>query len=196
MTQTINLGAEVYVTDPCYSVSTWCQLKLSDVLPGQWIAVMIPDELGGSYRNAELHLVHKDYQASGNLMYDWLGDFGVDSGQAGVFNAASYRNDAAAEKIETPQVDFSIGRDMEGDAWYEKMCRFTLAESGWGTYDEGAVSSSGYGDGMYAAYGANNEDGKLVSINLVFIPQDPEDEYWEEDNDPDWGDTDDLIGND
>lgn len=196
MTQTINLGAEVYVTDPCYSVPTWCQLKLSDVLPGQWIAAMIPDELGGSYRNAELHLVHKDYQASGNLMYDWLGDFGVDSGQAGVFNAASYRDDAAAEKIETPQVDFSIGRDMEGDAWYEKMCRFTLAEAGWGAYDEGAVSSSGYGDGMYAAYGANNEDGKLVAINLVFIPQDAEDEYWEEDNDPDWGDTDDLIGND
>jgi hypothetical protein len=42
------------------------------------------------------------------------------------------------------------------------------------------VSSSGYGDGMYAAYGAYDEDGKLVALNLVFIPQDPEDEYWAE----------------
>jgi hypothetical protein len=180
MTQIINLGTEIYVTDPCYSVPTWCQLKVGDVLPGEWIATVIYDELGGSNRNAEIHLVHKDHQAAGNLMYDWIGDFGVDSGQAGVFNAASYRDDAAAERIVTPQVDFSIGRHMEGDAWYEAMCKFTLAENGWGAYDEGVVSSSGYGDGMYAAYGAYDEDGKLVALNLVFIPQDPEDEYWAE----------------
>lgn len=186
MTQTINLGTEVYVTDPCYSVPTWCQLKLSDVLPGQWIAAMIPDELGGSYRNAELHLVHKDYQASGNLMYDWIGDFGVDSGQAGVFNAASYRDDAAAAGIKTPDIELPWGIDGEGDAWYQAMCRFTLSNetNNWGAYDSGAVSCSGWGDGQYAAYGAENEDGKLVAINLVFIPQDPEDEYWEEEEDP------------
>ena len=102
MTQTINLGPEVYVTDPCYSVPTWCQTKLTNVLPGEWIVSMIYDEKGGSNRNAELYLVHKDYQGK-NLLYDWdwLGDFGVDSGQAGVFDAASYRSDSAAEAIKT-----------------------------------------------------------------------------------------------
>jgi len=177
MTQTINLGPEVYVTDPCYSVPTWCQTKLTNVLPGEWIVSMIYDEKGGSNRNAELFLVHKDYQGK-SLLYDWdwLGDFGVDSGQAGVFDAASYRSDSAAEAIKTPKVDFFLpGNDQEGDAWYEKICKFTLANDGWGTYAAGAVSSSGYGDGMYPLYGAE-VDGKVVALQLVFIDQSADDE--------------------
>ncbi len=177
MTQTINLGPEVYVTDPCYSVPTWCQTKLTNVLPGEWIVSMIYDEKGGSNRNAELFLVHKDYQGK-SLLYDWdwLGDFGVDSGQAGVFDAASYRSDSAAEAIKTPKVDFFLpGNDQEGDAWYEKICKFTLANDGWGTYAAGAVSSSGFGDGMYPLYGAE-VDGKIVALQLVFIDQSADDE--------------------
>jgi hypothetical protein len=187
MTQTITLGDEVYVTDPCYSVPTWCQLKFKDVLPGEWIVTMIYDELGGTNRNAELHLIHKDYQNSKDLAYDWFGDFGVDSGQAGVFDAASYRNDAAAANFKTPRIDFVIpGDKTDGDAWYEKICRFTLAEDGWGAYDAGAVSSSGWGDGEYPVYGAENKDGKTVALNLVFIDQsaDPEE------------DDEDLLGED
>jgi hypothetical protein len=162
-------------------------LKFKDVLPGEWIVTMIYDELGGTNRNAELHLIHKDYQNSKDLAYDWFGDFGVDSGQAGVFDAASYRNDAAAANFKTPRIDFVIpGDKTEGDAWYEKICRFTLAEDGWGAYDAGAVSSSGWGDGEYPVYGAENEAGKTVALNLVFIDQsaDPEE------------DDEDLLGED
>ena len=182
MTQTINLGPEVYVTDPCYSVPTWCQLKFDNVLPGEWIVSMIYDELGGSNRNAELYLIHKDYQTTRGLSFDWLGDFGVDSGQAGVFDAASYRDDAYAAGITTPEYDFFLpGDPQEGDAWYEKMCKFTLAADGWGSYAAGAVSSSGYGDGMYPVYGAENEDGKIVALQLVFIDQSAEDDDdWED----------------
>ena len=176
MTQTINLGPEVYVTDPCYSVPTWCQTKLTNVLPGEWIVSMIYDEKGGSNRNAELYLIHKDHQSSRGLMFDWFGDFGVDSGQAGVFDAASYRDDAYAAGITTPEVDFVLpGHDLEGDAWYEKMCKFTLANDGWGAYAAGAVSSSGYGDGMYPVYGAE-VDGKVVALQLVFIDQSADDD--------------------
>lgn len=183
MTKTINLGSEVYVTDPCYSVPTWCQLKFGNVLPGQWVVTMIYDELGGSNRNAELLLVHKDHQNK-NLAYDWLGDFGVDSGQAGVFDAASYRDDAAAAGITTPKIDFDLpGEYTDGDAWYTKVCKFTLAEDGWGAYDAGAVSCSGGADGMYPVYGAE-VDGKIVALQLSFIPQDSEDPYWDDDDDP------------
>jgi hypothetical protein len=137
---------------------------------------MIYDEKQGTNRNAELFLVHKDHQITKDLVYDWFGDFGVDSGQAGVFDAASYRNDSAAEAIQTPYVDFVLpGRDLEGDAWYEKMCKFTLGESGWGAYDAGAVSSSGWGDGMYPVYGAEVDD-KVVALQLVFIDQSADDE--------------------
>jgi hypothetical protein len=173
MTQTINLGTEVYVTDPCYSVSTWCQLKFGNVLPGQWVATMIYDELHGTNRNAELVLIHQDYQNK-DLVYDWFGDFGVDSGQAGVFDAASYRDDAAAEAIQTPKLDFVLPiRDQDGDRWYETMCKFTLGDDGWGSYDRGVVSSSGWGDGMYPVYGAE-VDGKIVALQLVFIDQSAE----------------------
>ena len=182
MTQTINLGSEVYVTDPCYSVPTWCQLKFDNVLPGKWVVTMIYDELGGSNRNAELILIHQDYQNK-KLVYDWFGDFGVDSGQAGVFDAASYRDDAAAAGIKTPKIDFNLmGDPQDGDAWYTKICKFTLAEDGWGAYDAGAVSSSGWGDGMYPVYGAENDDGKIVALQLSFIPQDSEDPYWDEED--------------
>ncbi len=178
MTQTINLGAEVYVTDPCYSVPTWCQTKLTNVLPGEWICSMIFDEQHGSNRNAELFLIHKDYQGK-NLLYDWdwLGDFGVDSGQAGVFNAASYRDDAAAGNYQVPKSSFVLPGDLrEGDRWYEAMCKLTLeTDHGWGAYDQGVVSSSGWGDGMYPVYGAE-VDGKMVTLQLVFIDQSAEDE--------------------
>ena len=176
MTQTINLGPEVYVTDPCYSVPTWCQTKLTNVLPGEWVVSMIYDEKEGTNRNAELFLVHKDHQATKDLVYDWFGDFGVDSGQAGVFDAASYRSDSAAEAINPPWIDFVLpGKDLEGDAWYEKICKFTLGESGWGAYDAGAVSSSGWGDGMYPVYGAE-VDGQVVALQLVFIDQSADDD--------------------
>lgn len=192
MTQTINLGPEVYVTDPCYSVPTWCQKKLTNVLPGEWVVSMIYDELGGSNRNAELYLVHKDYQSAKKLpAFDHLGDIGVDSGQAGVFDAASYRDDAYAAGITSPEVDFGLpGDPIEGDAWYTKMCKFTLAEDGWGTYAAGAVSSSGYGDGLYPIYGAEvnrkwwefwKPKNSIVALQLVFISQEEDEDDWDDD---------------
>jgi hypothetical protein len=147
---------------------------------------MIYDEKEGTDRNAELYLVHKDYQSAKGLSFDWLGDFGVDSGQAGVFDAASYRNDAYAAGITTPEVDFSLpGDPEEGDAWYTKMCKFTLASDGWGSYDRGVVSSSGWGDGMYPVYGAEVDrkwwqfwkpKKSIVALQLIFIDQSAEDD--------------------
>jgi hypothetical protein len=181
MTKTINLGAKVYVTDPCYSDPTWCQLKFDNVLPGKWVTWMIYDELQGTNRNAELHLIHEDHLKNNNLVYDWFGDFGVDSGQAGVFDAASYRDDAAAEAMQTPQLDFVLPiRDQDGDRWYETICKFTLGDDGWGSYDSGVVSSSGWGDGMYPVYGAEVDE-KIVALHLVFIDQSAELDEEEED---------------
>jgi len=195
MTQTINLGTEVYVTDPCYSVPTWCQKKFDNVLPGEWIATMIYDELHGSGRNAELYLVHKNYQGT-NLNFDWFGDIGVDSGQAGVFDAASYRSDAAAAGMQVPKLQqplFLPGEKTDGDSWYESICHFTLEGDGWGAYDAGVVSSTGWGDGMYPVYGAKIDrkwwqfwkpKKSIVALQLTFIDQsgelvveDDEDEF-------------------
>lgn len=190
MTKTITLGNEVYVTDPCYSVPTWCQLKFNNVLPGEWVCTMIYDELQGTERNAELYLVHKDH-LNDNHSFDWFGDFGVDSGQAGVFDAASYRDDAAAGDLGAPEMDFVLpGHFSDGDAWYESICKFTLGDDGWGSYDRGVVSSSGWGDGMYPVYGAEvgrkwwqfwKPKRSIVALQLVFIDQSAELDEEEED---------------
>ena len=173
MPTTINLSSEVIVSDPCYSRPTWCQTVLTNVLPGQYISQVNEDPESG--RCAELLVIHEDFYQS-HLDYSDHSGCGVDSGQLGVFDAASYRSDAAAEGITTPPVDFSIGNELEGDAWYEKMCKFTLSDLGWGSYDAGVVSSSGYGDGMYPLDVATNDKGQIVAMLITFIDTDPDED--------------------
>ena len=178
MTTTINLSNEVIVSDPCYSRPTWCQTVLTDVLPGRYISQVNEDP--ETDRCAELLVIHEDFYQS-RLIYDEHSSCGVDSGQLGIFDAASYRSDAAAEGITTPYVDFALpGDSLEGDSWYTKMCKFTLAELNWGAYDAGVVSRSGWGDGMYPLDVARNDKGQIVAMLITFIDTDPE-----EDDEPD-----------
>lgn len=192
MTSIINLGTEVYVTDPCYTVPTWCQAKLENVLPGDYIATVLFDERGGTGRNAELYVVHKDYQnvtkyGPDGLKWDWYGDIGVDSGQAGIFDAASYRDDAAVVRMVLPHSEFVLPGDKQpGDEWYTAMCKYTLnTEENWGAYERGVVSCSGYGDGIYPLFAAENEEGKIVAMQVIFIDQDEEEDEEEDDWDDD-----------
>lgn len=174
MTTTINLSSEVIVSDPCYSVPTWCQTKLTNVLPGRYITQVNEDP--ETDRCAELLVIHEDFYQS-RLKYDEHSTCGVDSGQLGIFDAASYRSDAAAQGITTPAVEFFLPyNDSEGDAWYEKMCKFTLGELGWGAYDAGVVSRSGWGDGVYPLDVATNTDGQIVAMLITFIDTDPVDD--------------------
>ena len=133
MTSTINLTSNVIVSDPCYSRPTWCQTVLTDVLPGKYISQVNEDP--ETDRCAELLVIHEDYYQK-HLDYVEHSSCGVDSGQLGIFDAASYRNDDYAAGITTPKVDFFLpGESLEGDAWYEKMCKFTLDNLGYGSYD-------------------------------------------------------------
>jgi hypothetical protein len=102
-------------------------------------------------------------------------DCGVDSGQCGIFCMTSYRNDEIAESITTPEVNFPYGDGGAGEAWYVKMCKFTLGGEGWGLYDTGVVTSSGIGDGMYPLEVMMDGD-KVVGIKVVFLDADEEDE--------------------
>ena len=123
--KTINLGSEVMVSDPCYSVPTWCQHKLKDVLPGEYQTTAFKsDETGGwGTRCAALVAVHSDYL---NDDLNWrtvtTADIGVDSGQCGIFDMESYRNDSIADDIITPESNFTLPYDdSDGDKWYGKM---------------------------------------------------------------------------
>lgn len=183
MTEVINLSSNVIVSDPCYSRPTWCQTVLTDVLPGRYISQVNEDP--ETDRCAELLVIHEDYYQK-HLDYFDHSSCGVDSGQLGIFDAASYRNDAAAADISTPRINFTISGDaQDGDAWYEKMCKITLGEPlQYGAYDTGVVSSSGWGDGMYPLQVARNDGGQIVAMLVTFIDLEAQEAEEEEDEEP------------
>ena len=183
--RTITLSNEVMVSDPCYTVPTWCQHKLTNVLPGEYQTKVVKydDPMWGN-RCSFIIAVHKDHNTEDKL--NWrkvVADIGVDSGQAGIFCESSYRNDGIVENIKTPVSDFHIVFDGEGEKWYEAMCKFTLSGEGhWGSYDSGVVTSSGYGDGGYPLEVLRESNGYIVGMKITYLfPEDEEeDEEWDD----------------
>lgn len=181
--KTILLSDKVRVSDPCYDNDVWCKTMLTDVLPGEYeVTVDRHDDESWGNRISQLQVVHKDYKHK-NLVWNEHSEIGVDSGQAGVFCESTYRNDTV--DIKTPESRFSLTlNDQPGDAWYEKMCKFTLSGQGWGSYETGVVTSSGYGDGGYPLE-VVEEDGKIVGMRITYIfpdDEEEEDEEWDDDD--------------
>ena len=167
----ITLSENVMVSDPCYSLDTWCQTKLDNVLPGLYRTnCRITNNTGGrGERCSVLLVVHEDYVLENLSWRNHPGEVGVDSGQAGIFCMTGYRNDEVAKGITSPETDFVLPyNDSEGDIWYEKMCKFTLGNPRWGSYDTGVVSSSGIGDGGYRCLVAK-KNGKIVGIAIDYL---------------------------
>lgn len=173
---TITLGKEVMVSDPCYTEPTWCQVKLDDVKPGIYNAYHKEHDSGDwGVRSSMLLVIHQDHTED-ELEWDQEdGEVGVDSGQAGIFSYETYRKDGL--QMEVPTVGYD-GRSFEwldslsradevGGDWYTKMCKKTLTTDGWGTYDQGIVSRSGFGDGSYSLYTARI-DGEVVAMAVDF----------------------------
>jgi hypothetical protein len=144
---------------------------LTNVLPGEYSTTAFKsNETGGwGTRCAALVAVHKDY-VEDDLSWRTVtsADIGVDSGQCGIFDMESYRNDVIAEEITTPDSNFHIVFEGEGEKWYEKMCKLTLADQQWGSYNTGVVSSSGYGDGSYRLLVAKH-NGQVVGIAIDYL---------------------------
>jgi len=164
-------SGELVVSDPCYSLGTWCAGTIIDVKNGEWEAkVENRDEgLWGS-RCAELVAYHTDHQFNHGPWEKASFDVGVDSGQAGIFDKPFFNS-----------------HDEYGgfnDNWYEEVCQITLKDPGAGVLKGGVVSSSGYGDGGYDAFAAKDSNGAVVAVKIVFIPEcDEEDSIDDEDED-------------
>jgi hypothetical protein len=175
--KTIKLSEKVIVSDPCYENPTWCQKKLDDVLSGNYVPfVKVTDNTDGwGRRNSVISVIHEDYT---NKDLKWThvknADIGVDSGQCGIFSLETYRNNESLNNYEwiNGKSPFNGGFTTDGseeDKWYEKMCDLTLStENNWGSYDNGVVSSSGYGDGSYNLY-VSRVKGKVVGIMVDFL---------------------------
>lgn len=178
----IKLGSTVMVSDPCYTTETWCQAKIENVLQGEYNIHCEKYDTGDWGERCSLLIAfHKDYNIN-NL--DWEihpAEIGVDSGQAGIFDIASYRKDGM--DIETPKVGYDglpfdkleeiLKPQNDGDDWYLKMCKLTLSSSQWGWYESGVVSRSGYGDGGYTLHLAKDGD-KVVGFCIDFLVEEEE----------------------
>lgn len=174
-------GNDLMVSDPCYDMGTWCQQPLCNVKQGTWHAfVRMTDEGNWGVRAAELIAIHADalpgpVDAKALRMYACDSDFdwravttiiGVDSGQAGFFDAAHFKEDKDAEGYKPLNPD---NRICETEPWYSMCCDVTLnSPQGAGVIPHGAVSSSGYGDGSYPLRIARKAK-YVVAVRLLFI---------------------------
>ena len=156
------VSGRMAVSDPCYDRNAWCRGELEGVLNGTWRAQAVEQDSGK--RIARLIAFHEDY-AYAKLPRMERADFevGVDSGQAGLFDARHYRDDSVAWEPATSPFG---GR---GAAWYELCCRTTSTPMHGGVIPYGAVSNSGYGDGCYGCTFWRNDDGKVVRVEIEFI---------------------------
>ncbi len=170
-------------SDPCYSLDTWCMGIVENVKKGKWNAKIEGE--GGLI--SVLIVSHETNPYPTFVFSDPLPfDAGVDSGQFGFFDKDFYRNDESAKDL--PKYDFSNDFDREaGDVWYRACCDLTLGDERWGVLPNGAVSSSGYGDGSYDVFAETNPEGEVIALCVVYLWEDEEEdeydnaEYWEED---------------
>lgn len=150
----IRLTSSVYLADPCYEASSNCAVKLADVVvPGIYHVEIINE---GQYV-ASLRLTHENYNPYFPITEE-IGTVYVDSGQAGVFNADYYERNQ-------PDNDF-----QNTGSWYRRVSELTLNYPYYGTIDgEGAIASSGYGDGAYRCFCARNRSGYIVALRIEFV---------------------------
>lgn len=152
------------VSDPCYVIGTWCQITLNNVKKGLWSAyVLLTDK-----RVAQLLAFAGN--ALNNVQWQAVpGEVGVDSGQAGIFDARHYREDAIVKDVTR------IGPSIicPDEPWYSVCCdRTNNTEHCAGVIPEGCVASSGYGDGSYDCFVGKDEKGRITAIKIDFISED------------------------
>lgn len=159
------IKGKLRVTDPCYKADIWCAGAL-DAVSGTW-------EAGIIYVNNAVAVLAARHESSPLAMEAKTINFGaearkeqgsadwavpafrvcVDSGQAGLFDDASY----------------SVRNGRMDEDWYEKVCNITLSDTAGGVLEDGAVSRAGYGDGGYACVYHKNEAELADFVFLLFM---------------------------
>ena len=180
----IKLRQSVIVSDPCYTLGTWCQAKIDNVRSGNFNVFCKKFEAWG-LRPSLLLAVHEDYMGKELFFKEYDGEIGVDSGQAGIFSAENFRkNPDIITKVPTVGYD---GKDLswldalskddnsEEEQWYIKISKLTLTEKQWGLFPTGVVSRSGLGDGGYTLYLAEDEEQNVVGLCLDYLIEEAED---------------------
>lgn len=169
---------QMRVSDPGYDDSVWCYGIIPDCATGNWeAAVAYSDEGEFGERVALLTARHISSMRSFSICDQvWMDEeyihykgwstcdfeMGVDSGQAGLFDDAHYRDNSVFVGMPEPEHKFGI-------PWFNYCCDLTLGERQAGVLPYGAVSSSGYGDGCYPVLQHKNKRGQVDCVVILFL---------------------------
>lgn len=174
-------SGRIICSDPCYKSGEWC----ADSFPAKnglyRVYIYHTDN-----RNAILEIIHKDYDEKNVDWDDTDSTCAVDSGTFGFFDKEYYDNHHNGELDEE---------------WYDN--NVVYADDYFITDGAGALSSSGYGDGMYDLQcvwcNKENDDADSVAGLRVLFIDDGEmsvnDETWKdykEDGDTSYNEFDEL----
>lgn len=156
-------SGKLIVTDPCYSTEDVdMQVHLDHAKNGKWSAFI-------SYTDDDIVEAITAYfgekKASGKWhVCDRL--IGVDSAQAGIFDAAVFRRDESVPG----EVENVYGIEMheEGLKYYVACSDAVTSDDQGGTLPGGAVAMSGYGDGLYEVSIKYNISKEIVGVKINF----------------------------
>lgn len=170
-------SGKIRVTDPCYSVGTWCSGEFP-AKNGEWIAETVLNDEG---RVATLMISHVDHQ--GVDPDELLSiEVGVDSGTCGFFDAGWYEKYNGDEHSEDRVAYFDIvGLNAVPTTLDEP--EENLPDGVLSSFLQGVASSSGYGDGSYSCEVARDEKGDVIVARVTFITEEDD-----EDDDESWWD--------
>lgn len=151
----IKLGNEVYLTDPCYNITTWCQELLKDVKSGNWIIDYKYNEYDDFERETILTLFHEENEKIFEE-YDKKiesKELGVDSGTIGIFGKEYYE-----------KYHFETSID---EVWYDNnICNTKSNYRNINiTENKGVWIHTSYGDGCYVA-DLYIKDDKICGIKI------------------------------
>ena len=157
------------ITDPYYGTDMGSPLQgMVMALNGTWKAEVGRKNTGSwGIRNAYLIAYHQDHCPHAWDYARWPSllpcTIGVDSGQAGIFDKWHFKDDTIIPKEFFEEHKGNFEKD-----WYGLCCSKTLYGVFAGVIPFGVVSSSGYGDGSYDAWGVwRGHD--LVAVKIDFI---------------------------
>lgn len=165
-------SGKVCISDPCYDRKTWCAAWDLPAENGIWNCEVVKENCGAwGSRVKQISCTHDSIENNQYMSWERLDfDIGVDSGQCGIFDSGIYPND-------------NTGECFDLNTFYGKCCYLTVPElrnstdddTVFGVLEKGIVSSSGFGDGSYTAYGLyNKENEKLLGVRVVFIDDEEE----------------------
>jgi len=163
-------SGKLFVVDPGYPPEKPGVSELAEVIPharkGTWsFAVVYVNAGQAGVRCAELRARHASLPSTQGLKWRrQQGLVGVDSGQAGVFDAGYYH-----EKQIVPKNKVWKEKPLDpDDLWYSLCCEVTLGNAQAGVIPFGGVSSSGFGDGAYE-WDSVEAGGEVVAVRVIFL---------------------------